>query len=203
MTRPASLRAAAPPPTRERILAAAAAVFAREGLKAATTREIARAAGVNEVTLFRVFRSKRNLLAAVLDRVFSQPVAIRRARPAAGEDLAGIVREFALAYSARLRRNLTLIRVLVGEIQHFHEHELKVIRGIFRPERERLIAQLRAARKAGRVRLGADPVVVADQVSALVFMGELRSALPLRREYGARRYLAACIATVVRGIETR
>ena len=173
-------------------------------MKAATTREIARAAGVNEVTLFRVFQSKRNLLAAVLDRVFSPPVPVESGKgnaPASLPDLAGIVREFARSYSARLGRNLTLIRVLVGEIQHFHEHELKVIRGIFRPERQRLIARLREAGRRGLVRKGADPVIVADQVSALVFMGELRGALPLRREYSSRRYLEACLATIVRGIE--
>jgi len=105
------------------------------------------------------------------------------------------------SYSVRLRRNLALIRVLVGEIQHFQEHELKVIRGIFRPERQRLINRLREAKKRGLVRPGADPTVVADQVSAMIFMAELRSALPLRREYSSRRYLAACVETIVRGIE--
>ena len=43
---------AVPAGTRQRLLDAAARVFARSGLEGATTREIAREAKVNEVTLF-------------------------------------------------------------------------------------------------------------------------------------------------------
>jgi AcrR family transcriptional regulator len=44
--------------TKKRILAAAELVFSRDGFQGATTREIARQAGVNEVTLFRHFRTR-------------------------------------------------------------------------------------------------------------------------------------------------
>ena len=47
---------------RERLLAAAAAVYAQHGHLGATTRRIADAAGVNEVTLFRLFGTKDALL---------------------------------------------------------------------------------------------------------------------------------------------
>lgn len=47
---------------RERILDAAREVFAQHGSVGATTRRIAEAAGVNEVTLFRHFGSKEALL---------------------------------------------------------------------------------------------------------------------------------------------
>lgn len=52
--------------TRERIVEAAALVFAEKGYARATTREMASAAGVNEVTLFRHFGNKRNLFNAVI-----------------------------------------------------------------------------------------------------------------------------------------
>jgi AcrR family transcriptional regulator len=51
---------------RERILEAAARVYAKHGFRGATTRLIAIEAGVNEVTLFRTFGSKSALLEAVL-----------------------------------------------------------------------------------------------------------------------------------------
>ncbi|MGE0439455.1 MAG: TetR/AcrR family transcriptional regulator [Gemmatimonadales bacterium] len=47
---------------RERILEAAAAVYAETGFRGATTRRIAERAGVNEITLFRHFGSKTMLL---------------------------------------------------------------------------------------------------------------------------------------------
>jgi AcrR family transcriptional regulator len=49
-----------------RILAAAARVYSQYGFRGATTRLIAAEAGVNEVTLFRTFGSKAELLQAML-----------------------------------------------------------------------------------------------------------------------------------------
>lgn len=52
--------------TRDKILNAALELFAEKGFSASTTKEIARRAKVNEVTIFRQFRSKRALFAAVV-----------------------------------------------------------------------------------------------------------------------------------------
>ncbi|NWG18408.1 MAG: TetR/AcrR family transcriptional regulator [Chloroflexi bacterium] len=54
--------------TRERILKAAGRLFAEQGYARTTTRAIAAAAGVNEVTLFRHFSSKQNLLRAFVEQ---------------------------------------------------------------------------------------------------------------------------------------
>jgi AcrR family transcriptional regulator len=59
--------------TRERIIQGAAQVFAEKGYEGATTREIAEAAGLNEVTLFRHFGSKKNLFLAVIERFSALP----------------------------------------------------------------------------------------------------------------------------------
>lgn len=49
-------------PTREHILAAAARLYGEHGYRGTTTRRIAEEAGVNEVTLFRLFGNKTVLL---------------------------------------------------------------------------------------------------------------------------------------------
>ena len=49
--------------SREKILGAAARVYAEHGFRGATTRRIADVAGVNEVTIFRIFGSKAKLMA--------------------------------------------------------------------------------------------------------------------------------------------
>lgn len=54
--------------TREQILVSAYALFLKKGIDSTTTREIARAAGVNEVTLFRRFANKEGLVGAVIER---------------------------------------------------------------------------------------------------------------------------------------
>ena len=49
--------------SRDKILGAAALVYAELGFRGATTRRIAQVAGVNEVTIFRIFGSKAKLIA--------------------------------------------------------------------------------------------------------------------------------------------
>jgi AcrR family transcriptional regulator len=194
----------------ERLLAAGAKVFARDGLTGATTREIAREAGVNEVTLFRLFHTKLNLLAKVLARVFASPEPPQSSgleapslemRLTEEMCLTEIIQEYAENYSAHLGKNFALVRVLIGEIQHFQEHQQMVMRCIILPDRQSLIDRLRAAREARMVRRELDPVIIADQVGALVFMGALRSSLPSPPEYSASSYLRACVETIVRAIE--
>lgn len=53
--------------TEDRILDAARSLFIRKGYRGTTTREIAAEAGVSEVTLFRKFGSKKNLLKRIMD----------------------------------------------------------------------------------------------------------------------------------------
>lgn len=53
--------------TRTRIMQAATQLFAETGYAGTTTRAIAELAGVNELTLFRHFGSKENLVRAVVD----------------------------------------------------------------------------------------------------------------------------------------
>jgi TetR/AcrR family transcriptional regulator, mexJK operon transcriptional repressor len=51
----------------ERILTAAADLFARFGYSGVSTRDVAAAAGVNEVTIYRHYSRKRDLFCAVLE----------------------------------------------------------------------------------------------------------------------------------------
>jgi AcrR family transcriptional regulator len=192
-----------PARTRQRILESAAEVFARDGIIGATTREIARSAGVNEVTLFRHFHNKQELLRAVISRVFvdSPEVASREEAQAFGADLRALLRAYVTSYHAQLRKNVPIIRVLIGEIQHCHEREVQVVQGVFRPQRKKFIAQWAAARKHGWVRDSVDLTIIADQLGAMVFVETLRETLPLTRQYSVKKYLEACVETVARAIE--
>jgi AcrR family transcriptional regulator len=59
--------------TRERLLAAAVAVFAEQGFQAGTTKAITQRAGVADGLLFHYFQTKSDLLLAVLARDPLQP----------------------------------------------------------------------------------------------------------------------------------
>ncbi len=189
------------PSTRERLLAAATEVFAQHGLMAATTREIAQTAGVNEVTLFRLFQSKQNLLAAVIERVFSAPPIAPADKPAQPEDLRACIQNYAEFYRARLGRNVRLIRVLIGEIQHCDEHARAVVIGVFHPQRQEFIEQLRALQKRGLIRPDADPVFIADQLKGMILTSTLRSDMPMPCGYSGVKYLESCVDVIVRAYE--
>jgi AcrR family transcriptional regulator len=59
--------------TKQRIIQGAAQVFGEMGYDGATTRAIAEATGVNEVTLFRHFGNKKNIFMAVIERFSALP----------------------------------------------------------------------------------------------------------------------------------
>ncbi|MFC4402466.1 TetR/AcrR family transcriptional regulator [Gracilibacillus xinjiangensis] len=53
--------------TKKKIIEATISLFVSQGYKGTTTKEIAKASGVNEVTIFRHFGSKRGLFEAIVD----------------------------------------------------------------------------------------------------------------------------------------
>ena len=92
---------------RDRLLDAAAAVYAQHGHLGATTRRIADAAGVNEVTLFRLFGTKDALLELA---VRSQAERLQPTpRPVEPEDPERELAAWCAAELARLRASRELL----------------------------------------------------------------------------------------------
>jgi AcrR family transcriptional regulator len=102
-------------PVRERLLDAAARVYAETGYRGATTRRIAQEAGVNEITLFRHFGSKTTLILEAVRQVSLQtdcaPLPTTPGDPVA--ELRDWVRE-ELAHLTKMR---SIIRTSLGEIE--------------------------------------------------------------------------------------
>jgi len=104
--------------TEQRILDAAMRVFARDGVSGATTREIARVARVNEVTLFRHFRSKDELLRQMVVRSCQRYREIfAGAAVGTPADLRRTVRDYAEMHAQRLYDNEDLVRTFMGELK--------------------------------------------------------------------------------------
>ncbi|MEN9790978.1 MAG: hypothetical protein RLZZ63_636 [Gemmatimonadota bacterium] len=106
-------------PTRQQILDAAAQVYAEAGFRGATTRRIAEVAGVNEVTLFRLFGSKANLIDEVIRscRQGEQfPLAGQPADPEAE------LTAWAAASHAFMVERRGMLRSAVAELHEHPEH---------------------------------------------------------------------------------
>ena len=101
--------------SRRKILEAAARVYAECGFRGATTRRIAHEAGVNEVTLFRIFGSKAALIAESL--ASGALVDPRPALPDEPVDPEGELTRWAVVHLAHLRDARSLILKTLGELE--------------------------------------------------------------------------------------
>jgi AcrR family transcriptional regulator len=106
--------------SRQKLLAAAARIYGESGFRGATTRRIADEAGVNEVTLFRLFGSKSALISEAL-----RAHAPRATNPEALPDTpVDPERELSLwcdAQLTHLRSSRSMIRKAMGEIEEHPE----------------------------------------------------------------------------------
>ncbi|MBA2459926.1 MAG: TetR/AcrR family transcriptional regulator [Gemmatimonadales bacterium] len=101
---------------RDQLLEAAARVYAEAGYRGATTRRIALAAGVNEITLFRQFGSKDALMREAIERCRQDATVPLPQEPV---DPVRELTDFARAHLARMRERRSFIRTCMGE---FEEH---------------------------------------------------------------------------------
>jgi AcrR family transcriptional regulator len=112
---------------RDRILDAAKKVYAQHGFRGATTRLIAIEAGVNEVTLFRIFGSKAALFEALMQaHVVQSPIPALPDTPA---DPEREMTEWCAATLSHLRENSALIRTSLGEIEERPDAALSMCQG--------------------------------------------------------------------------
>jgi AcrR family transcriptional regulator len=106
--------------TRQRILQAAARVFAEKGYARATTRALAAAAGVNEVTLFRRFGNKQNLFAAVIEQ-FGGPAVTTAMEGQLTGDCSQDLRTMGTNLLNLLLERGDAMRLMLCEASHFPE----------------------------------------------------------------------------------
>jgi AcrR family transcriptional regulator len=101
--------------SRERILEAAARVYAQYGFRGATTRLIAQEAGVNEVTLFRLFGSKAQLFDELLHKqLHASTVPLLPEEPV---DPERELTEWCTALFAQMRASRSFLRKMIGETE--------------------------------------------------------------------------------------
>jgi AcrR family transcriptional regulator len=120
------------------ILAAAARVFATGGYAATTVDEIAAAAGINKLIVYRHFASKHALYLAVLDRNGAELATVERpAPPAAGathQELIAAAAASLAGYLRAARAQPDAFRLLVSHAQRepeFADHARRLLqRGV-------------------------------------------------------------------------
>lgn len=109
------MRDSPPADVRERLLRAAAQVYAEVGFRGATTRRIAHAAGVSEITLFRHFGCKHSLLHEALQHSGLTPAT--PALPEVPADPESELTHWCREHLQHLSAESAIIRTMMGEIE--------------------------------------------------------------------------------------
>jgi AcrR family transcriptional regulator len=145
---------------REQILTDAGELFARQGFRGTTTRQIAEQAAVNEAILFRHFRSKEALYWAVLDDLMRQRnsrgnlealIAERAAKtgPEADEEFFSVIAEGILE---RARRDPSLLRLFLFSALERHSLSQKFFRTYTAAYWDLLAKYIRGRMRSGEFR---------------------------------------------------
>jgi AcrR family transcriptional regulator len=163
--------------TEKRILSAAELVFSRDGFQGATTREIAQQAGVNEVTIFRHFHTREELLGATLqDGCAAFDALIQPEEIWKGELADGLERYIRETFSVVKQRE-AIVRAFIGEARFLPESMRRALEEFMLTRKARLVAALKEAQKRGLVREDVDLSAAADFIRDSILSAMLRHTL--------------------------
>ncbi len=191
--------------TRVKVIEAAGRLFTEHGYPATTIEAIAEAAGTPLPTVYRLFGSKRALLAAVLDTAFGgddQPIAfgdrpdVRAAR--AETDPVKMVNAFARIARELMERSSAIQHVLAtaADVDSEAAELLAAIRQQRHTGQSRIVAALDAT---GALDPSLDTAEAADIVYALL-SPDVHRILTVERGWSADRYerwIARSLATLL------
>jgi len=188
---------------RELLLDAALKVYAEHGTRGATTRRIAQAAGVNEVTLFRQFGSKEALLREALATSPRALAFVDTKLPETPVDPAAELTAFCRHHHETLYASRSIIRKCMGE---FEEH----------PETSRTACQLpvmianalqgylQRLRAAGLARGPWNPRAATAMLMGTLFNDAMgRDCMPERYPYSEREGIRHYVALFLQAIGAR
>jgi AcrR family transcriptional regulator len=181
----------------EKLLAAALEMFSTRGM-AATTREIADAAGVNEVTLFRLFESKDRLLTAVVKEVIrAESEALDRV-DFVDFDMRRDIATVADVYYDTHERYQRFMRTMLAH--RFHPQLTEdIMREAIQPLRDKFIRYLAEGQRRGVIRPGIALAAAVDSFTGMIFAAVLRRAV-YTPGYSRETYLQTCVDLFLEGV---
>lgn len=178
-------RSRLPPRLRkEAILRAAFGVFAESGYHGATTRELARAAGVSEVTLFRHFRSKEQIFREAVAR--HSPIARAAPLPLEGPPRKALAAAGLLAFRTLIANQAT-VRILLGEGGRHPEVGEAIFAEVERDLLLPLTRRIASWQQEGSLRRRGSPPILARAFLGMFFYHFLTEVFLRRRPFPPAR----------------
>jgi len=160
--------------TRERLLDAAERIIRQQGIMAVTTKDIARAAGFSEGTLYRHFADKTDLLLAVMsERISGSFLRLIRELPArAGtHTVQATLEELASAALAFFTQTAPLSAAIAADPAFAARHYVRLRELGAGPEvtLKTVVAYIEAEQQLGRVRADASAAAAATLLLGVCF----------------------------------
>src|SRR5260370_26445839 len=187
--------------TKVRIFAAAELVFSRDGFQGATTREIARQAGVNEVTIFRHFHTREELLRATLKHECAAFDALTHPEEIWKGELRDRLKRYIRDVYSALKDREAIVRAFIGEARLLPESIRRSLREFMLIKKARFVAALQEAQELGLVRKEVDVSVAADFIRDSIHSAMLRHTLHKTDPETVDDYLRGATDIFYRGIK--
>jgi len=163
--------------TKKRILAAAELVLSRDGFQGATTREIAEQAGVNEVTIFRHFHTREELIRSTMEQGCAAFNALTHPEEIWKGELADRLERYVREVYSAVKEREAIARALIGEARFLPESMRRALREFMLTKKAGLVAALKEAQKRGLIRKDVDLSVAADFIRDSILSAMLRHTL--------------------------
>jgi len=116
--------------TKEKILESALKLFSQKGYLGATTKEIAKEAGIAEVTLFRYFPSKEALFEEVINNYSFLPKLKEILKKVETRSYKEVLKIIASEFLKLLESKKDLIRIMHSEMQRYPEKIKKIYESV-------------------------------------------------------------------------
>ncbi len=169
---------------REQILEAATRVFAAKGFRRATTKEVARAAGVSEGTIYNYFEDKDALLMAILDRLNETERRAEDFEEGMATDFSGFFKEYLRRRMSFIWENREVFRVVLSEMLVNAELREKYLAQVVAPTMKITEENFRLRAQQGEMRQTDAPLAVRAVAGAV--LGVLVLGLLGDEEIGSR-----------------
>ena len=169
---------------REQIVEAATRVFAQKGFRRATTREVARAAGVSEGTIYNYFEDKDALLMAILERLNETERRAEDFEEGMATDFPGFLKEYLRRRMSLIWENREVFRVVLSEMLVNAELRELYLRQVVEPTMRIAEENFRSRMEQGEVRETDAPLAMRSVAGAV--LGVLVLGLLGDEEVGSR-----------------
>jgi AcrR family transcriptional regulator len=153
--------------TRGRLLVAGSVVFERDGYLDAKITDITQTAEVSSGTFYTYFRSKAEILAALIEQLNQKMVAASSLPHEPGLDEGERIEAVTRAYVRAYSENAPMLAIL-EQVATFNPDFREMRRSVRRVYRDRTARSLRRMSEQGLIELATDPLCTAEALSSMV-----------------------------------